>query len=313
MKKTYKYTILTLLLALLFVFGSMIGMNFILRIKEGQLLSESGKAIVEAPVRAWQKEENGEESGKEKEENMQTADTGGYTLTTGQIEEVLERYQKSSIEVAHSPVAGQISMEEAIEAGKEWLTDMGIEMGVEIEEQGNDKEVFSVSARLVSPIQEDYPSVPLEPYYSRWFVRISDNSKAASLYINAVTGQVWNADIIFYEELSEEISDEISDEKLRRFVELCGLQASGSSVVSTTGNQDRTLLYLKLKDSNLSARMEVSYAPEQFIYNTLAEPVYDICDESGGGGVVDYEETPLYKYKEYKENVIMSFQLILQL
>ena len=50
MNKSYKYTILTLFLALVFAFGSMAGMNLILRAKERQLLTERGRAIVEAPV-----------------------------------------------------------------------------------------------------------------------------------------------------------------------------------------------------------------------------------------------------------------------
>ena len=56
MRKTYKYTILTLFLAVAFVFGSMEVMNLILRAREKQFLSESGRVVVEAPVRAWQKQ-----------------------------------------------------------------------------------------------------------------------------------------------------------------------------------------------------------------------------------------------------------------
>ena len=67
MKKTYKYTFLTMFLALVFIFGSMAGMNFMLYIREDRLLSESGMVVVESPVRAWQewgdkteKDEDGE-------------------------------------------------------------------------------------------------------------------------------------------------------------------------------------------------------------------------------------------------------------
>ena len=54
MKKTYKYTFLTMFLALTFIFGSMAAMNFILYIREDRFLSESGMAVVESPVRPWQ-------------------------------------------------------------------------------------------------------------------------------------------------------------------------------------------------------------------------------------------------------------------
>ena len=60
MKGTYKYAVLTMLLVLSFVFTSMKGMNFILQEKEKKLLTESGQAKIEIPVKAW--EETGEEN-----------------------------------------------------------------------------------------------------------------------------------------------------------------------------------------------------------------------------------------------------------
>lgn len=53
MNKSYKYTILTLSLVLIFAFGSMAGMNLIIRAKERQFLTESGRTEVELPVREW--------------------------------------------------------------------------------------------------------------------------------------------------------------------------------------------------------------------------------------------------------------------
>ena len=50
MNKTAKYTALTLFLASVFSFGSMAGMDYILLTRERQLLTESGRAVVETPV-----------------------------------------------------------------------------------------------------------------------------------------------------------------------------------------------------------------------------------------------------------------------
>ena len=61
MNKAYKYTLFTVFLSLVFAFGSMVGMNFILEAREKQMLTENGRVVVEAPVRAWQKEEDREE------------------------------------------------------------------------------------------------------------------------------------------------------------------------------------------------------------------------------------------------------------
>ena len=50
MKKTYKYTFLTLSLALAFIFGSMAATNLILYIREGRLLAESGIVAAGPPM-----------------------------------------------------------------------------------------------------------------------------------------------------------------------------------------------------------------------------------------------------------------------
>ena len=53
MIRKYKYTFISLMFAVLFIFGSMTAMNYILRVRETQLLTESGRAEVESPVREW--------------------------------------------------------------------------------------------------------------------------------------------------------------------------------------------------------------------------------------------------------------------
>ena len=117
MKKTYKYTFLTMFLALTFIFGSMAGMIFILYIREEKFLSESGMTVVESPVRPWQGW--GEET-DEKE------DGESYPLTTVQVREAMESWNKRLGEMLHDPVEGQISMEEAVREGEEWMLSMGI-------------------------------------------------------------------------------------------------------------------------------------------------------------------------------------------
>lgn len=62
MNRTYKYTLLTLFFAFVFISGSIVGMNCILQFREKQLLTESGREIVESPVRAWYGGESNEES-----------------------------------------------------------------------------------------------------------------------------------------------------------------------------------------------------------------------------------------------------------
>ena len=52
MNRTSKYTLLSLLFAAVFVFGSMAGTDFILQMWEKRRLQESGTVTMESPVLA---------------------------------------------------------------------------------------------------------------------------------------------------------------------------------------------------------------------------------------------------------------------
>ena len=137
MNKSHKYTFLTLLLASVFIFGSMAGMNLILRVREGQLLTERGSALAETPVRAWGDLEDGEEAVSDKR-HQET-----YTLTVEQMEEVIGHWNSREGDIIHEPVTGQISMAEAIENSKEWLLKMNF-----VETKSDNDLADSVNATL---------------------------------------------------------------------------------------------------------------------------------------------------------------------
>ena len=61
MNRASKYTLLSLLFAAVFVFGSMAGTDLILQMWEKRRLEESGTVTMESPVLAWQSVETGEE------------------------------------------------------------------------------------------------------------------------------------------------------------------------------------------------------------------------------------------------------------
>jgi len=249
MNRTYKYTILTLILAFLSAFGSMAVMNFILQERERQILTERGRVAVEAPVRSWQEQE--EEPGKE-------SDNAGYTLTTGQIEEVISRWDERTV-VSHGPVAGQISMEEAIKAGEEWLDKMGMNGNG----QQKDAKDYSVSATLETSMPKETAGVQLEPYYSFWYVQFSSQSMMAFLYVNAVTGKIWNADITLYEDIPEKMPYE----KLHQFAELAGLQTVDTLIVSLGGTQ----AFLPIDGGQLNAEMEFKRIQKRYSFNVYSE------------------------------------------
>lgn len=237
MKKTYKYMFLTILLALVFIFGSMAGMNIILQIRENQLLSESGIAVIESPVRAWQGREDGTD------ETDENTDEERYSLTTMQVKDVVERWNNRQGEILHNPVEGQVSMLEAVRESEEWLKLIGMKEEV----YGTDTELNFVRATLSIGMQKDALSAPLEPYYSFWTVHFSSSYLDAVLYLNAVTGRVWSARITLYDNLPRELPYE----KLRQFVEMAGLQAAEDTI---SVNEERTQAVLMLEDNLLYAQ-----------------------------------------------------------
>lgn len=237
MNKAYKYTLFTVFLSLVFAFGSMVGMNFILEAREKQMLTENGRVVVEAPVWAWQKEED-----REERENLGNSDQENYILTMEQVAEAIGSWNSRTGETVHNPVVGQISMAEAIQKGEMWLSDMGIEAN----EQESD--VHFVNATLGVPKQNEL-SGQLEPYYSFWTVQFSGEVVNAILYINAVTGKILGAEVSLYRNLP----DKLPVEKLSLFVELAGLQESDTETVF---DPDGTSAFLEMADSRLCAEME---------------------------------------------------------
>ncbi len=237
----HKYTFFSLIFAVLFTFGSMIVMNYILKLRETQLLTERGRAEVESPVRGWEGWGNGDE-------NAVSGDIDGesHVLTTKQVEEAITSWNNRAEVILHDPVAGQISMEEAIGSGERWLAEMEISGEME-------KESFSISAELGVGGQKEDTGERLEAYFSFWTVTYSNQSMNAILYLNAVTGKVWGAEITLYEEMPPKLPDD----RLQLFVELAGLQVSDNDSVITDLGGTRTKI--AIKESRLYAQ-EHSYS-----------------------------------------------------
>lgn len=195
MSKTCKYTILTLFLALVFSIGSMACVNLILREREKHLLAEGGRAVIEEPIRKWQGQDR-------------------YTLTIEKVEEAIENWYLFSSSYT-SPLYGGMVLEwEAVEEAKEWLAEMGMDAGQE--EQAS----VETALGLASHNTTDW----VEPYYYFWRVELSGRSYRHVLYVNAVSGKVWRAELKIYKGSPQDIPVG----ELSRFVELAGLQASSS-------------------------------------------------------------------------------------
>jgi uncharacterized protein YbjQ (UPF0145 family) len=260
MNKARKYTLLTVILAVVFIFCSMTGMNLILHIRERQLLTESGRIVMDTPVSSWQAVDSKDEG--ETGENA-VVDRETTTLTTEQIEEVINGWNQRTGVTVHSPVNGQISMEDAIATAQRWLD----EMKLNDNGQERDPDVTSMSAVLGVATQEIVEGVQLEPYYSIWTVQIQSESIKAEIYINAVTGNVWGAEITLYEAMAEKGRDN----RLQTFVELAGLHVADEDLDAMEAGETRTeiaikgsRLYAKEQSYSMSIAFNDSY--KQFAY-----------------------------------------------
>lgn len=308
MIRKFKYTLVSLMFAILFIFGSMTGMSYILKLRETQLLTESGRTEVELPVREWEGWGNGDENiasedienedivnkdkvNKDKvNKDMASEDVGNadinsekYVLTTRQVEEAVKSWSNHTNVILHDPVAGQISMEEAIETGRRWLVEMvmdkEMEMGKEVEteeEMEMNKEMdavsFSISAELGVGGQRENIGERMEAYYSFWTVTYTNQSMSAILYLNAVTGKVWGAEITLYEKLPKKFPDE----GLQLFVELAGLQVSDDDSVMIDSGE--TVSVITIKDSQLYAQKQ-SYSLVTGYGNSFDYITYQLLTE----------------------------------
>ena len=238
-------------------------MDFILRVREKKILSSSGTAAMASPVRAWQQWE-----AQVAEETEKQAGSDGYVLNFRQIEEVIRSRTNYDEEVIHEPVGGQISIEKAIEAGKKWIAEMAVE-----ERNGRklDEEIYFVNAILGIRKHKEASNAQVEPYYSFWTVRFSSESMGIVLYINAITGKVWNAEIGLYDTML----DEVPYENLSCFSELAGFKVSDEPSVEMKDGRKRA--NLAIEDSLLYTQMEC----------------YEVNVDKNG--IVDYSETGKFR------------------
>lgn len=267
----YKYTFFSLIFAVLFVFGCMIAMNYILKLRETKLLTESGRAEVESPVRAWLELES--------DKDLVTDDTHQerYELTYQQMKEAISHWNSREGDIIHEPVAGQISMGEAIESGKNWLVEMGF-----AEVDSDDVQAYSVNATLGVGRKKETMNTKLEPYYSFWTIHYSNRAMEAELLVNAVIGKVWEAKVTIY----DDIPKKLNQEDAVAFWEMAGLHVSETDFFET--DVEQTWETYGIEDRALYVRIDYSHF-------TLNE-----------NSIVDYSTADIF----HEEYVIITYDFI---
>lgn len=110
-------------------------------------------------------------------------------LTTDEIAAVLWNWDSPGVEMPHEPTSEQLNMEQAIEAGKEYLSFIN-ELTI-----FPDKSLQFIKAYLFQNLPPGEYGQFLSPEYSYWKVAFANETMSIDMVINAVTGQVWKIEI----------------------------------------------------------------------------------------------------------------------
>ena len=284
MNRASKYTLLSLLFAAVFVFGSMAGTDLILQMWEKRRLEESGTVTMESPVLAWQSAETGEEYDGQDGEPLVRDKEGDLTLTEKEIEQVIRYRKNCEGELLHDPVKGQITMEQAFAAGENWLVEMGF-----WDHSRTHSEPLLHRASLGTKTAKEGLHMPIEPYYSFWTVRFSSTDMYVSLSVNAMTGRVWDAKITLYD--IENVNNDKSLDKLERFIRLAGIEAPVEQYVEISDSG--SWISMAVKESPLYAQMRG--------YDVVVS-VMDEIMESDGSKDVSSQTVIEYRLMVYEDS-----------
>ena len=284
MNRASKYTLLSLLFAAVFVFGSMAGTDLILQMWEKRRLEESGTVTMESPVLAWQSAETGEEYDGQDGEPLVRDKEGDLTLTEKEIEQVIRYRKNCEGELLHDPVKGQITMEQAFAAGENWLVEMGF-----WDHSRTHSEPLLHRASLGTKTAKEGLHMPIEPYYSFWTVRFSSTDMYVSLSVNAMTGRVWDAKITLYD--IENVNNDKSLDKLERFIRLAGIEAPVEQYVEISDSG--SWISMAVKESPLYAQMRG--------YDVVVS-VMDEIMESDGSRDVSSQTVIEYRLMVYEDS-----------
>ena len=284
MNRTSKYTLLSLLFAAVFVFGSMAGTDFILQMWEKRRLQESGTVTMESPVLAWQSAETEEEYVKQDGGPFDRDKEEDLTLTEKEIEQVIRYRKNCEGELLHDPVKGQITMEQAFASGENWLVEMGV-----WDHSRTHSEPLLHRASLGTKTAKEGLHMPIEPYYSFWTVRFSSTDMYVSLSVNAMTGRVWEAKITLYD--MENVNNDKSLDKLERFIRLAGIEAPVEQYVEISDSG--SWISMAVKESPLYAQMRG--------YDVVVS-VMDEIMESDGSKDVSSQTVIEYRLMVYEDS-----------
>ena len=184
MSKDKAYTLLVFGLSFAVVFGGWFLTKELLDSKENEILSAKGQMVLESTK-------------ADREENHPAVQEEfvPQTLTEEQMAEVLAVWEAGGREMLHEPMAGQMNMEQAITAGREWIDSLANNQILPAEL--TEIPFHDTSAVLCTL---DSPASLEESLISYWKVVYVEDDVEIVLTIHARSGQVWDANISMNED-----------------------------------------------------------------------------------------------------------------
>lgn len=185
LNKRDAYTVLGIFVAICFPIGGWKLTKEMIDRKEESSFFEAGVIQLTRPT---------SEILKKEELRSDTIDQPREPLSNKEIYEILENWNSKEPEKPHEPIGAQINMEQAIETGEAWISDVISKELIPMEYFENVK----TSARLCVKLEDSQKISLKDEKNSYWEVRFENDDLTVYLTINAYTGQVWSSNIVSY-------------------------------------------------------------------------------------------------------------------
>lgn len=187
------YTVIMFLTAAGMIFGGWFFTAKLLMDREVRFLGSTGKAAVRSEEIGLFAD--GSLSGAQEREKEQAAaqeEFQGQEISEYERALVLAVWEYGGRQLPHEPMAGQMNMKQAIDAGKKWVKDMA-QIGVYTDElsgcnfDATKAELCTIDTQLRTSLDESMYS-----YWNLWFIK---DGVSVELTIHAASGEVWKAKI----------------------------------------------------------------------------------------------------------------------
>ncbi|MDE7259944.1 MAG: hypothetical protein K2N77_12015, partial [Lachnospiraceae bacterium] len=184
------YTAIMFLSAVCMIFGGWFLTARLLRQREVRFLGSTGKVAVQSGEIGLFADDilsSVQDSEPEEQEEFQGQKISEYVRAL-----VLAVWEYGGKELPHEPMAGQMNMKQAIDAGKKWVENMA-QIGVYTDElSGCD---FDATKAELCTIDTPIRMSMDESMYSYWKIWFIKDGVSVELTIHAASGEVWKAKI----------------------------------------------------------------------------------------------------------------------